>query len=61
VIKSRIMGWAGYVARMGKNRGTSRILVRKPEGKSPLGGTRHGWKDNITMDKRNRRLGRGKD
>jgi hypothetical protein len=36
VIKSRRMGWAGYVARMGKYRGTSRILVRKPEGRARL-------------------------
>jgi len=55
------MGWAGYVARMGKNRGTFRILLRKPEGNNPLGRTRHGWEDNITMDKRNRMLGRGMD
>ena len=55
------MGWAGYVAGRGKNRGTSRIMVRKPEGKSPLVKTRHRWEDNITMDKRNRMLGRGVD
>jgi len=26
--------------------------VGKPEGKSPLGGSRHGWEDNIKMDLR---------
>jgi hypothetical protein len=26
------------------------ILVRKPEGKRPLGRRRHRWVDNITMD-----------
>jgi hypothetical protein len=34
IIKSRRMRWAGHVARMGR-RGT-RILVGKPERKSPL-------------------------
>jgi hypothetical protein len=29
-----------------------RILVRKPEGKRPLGRPRHRWVDNITMDLR---------
>jgi hypothetical protein len=31
--KSRRMRWAGNVARMGKRRGTHRVLVQKPEGK----------------------------
>jgi hypothetical protein len=29
-----------------------RILVRKPEGKRPLGRRRHRWEDNIRMDLR---------
>jgi len=37
VIKSRRMRWAGHVARMGEERGVSRVLVGKPEGKRPLG------------------------
>jgi len=37
VIKSRRMRWAGHVARMGKGRGVYRVLVRKPEGRRPLG------------------------
>ena len=37
VVKSRRMRWAGHVARMGENRGVHRVLVGKPEGKSPLG------------------------
>jgi hypothetical protein len=49
VIKSR-MRWAGHVARMGKGRGVYKVLVRKPEGKRPLGRPRHRWEDNITMD-----------
>jgi len=28
--KSRRMRWAGHVARMGKRRGTHRVLVQKP-------------------------------
>jgi hypothetical protein len=36
MIKSRRMGWAGHVARMGEKRNAYRILVRKPEGKRPL-------------------------
>jgi hypothetical protein len=27
-----------------------KILVGKPEGKSPLGGPRHRWEDNFKMD-----------
>jgi hypothetical protein len=45
IIKSRRMGWAGHVARMG----TNRILAGKPDGKSPLGRPRHRWVDNIKM------------
>jgi hypothetical protein len=37
VIKSRIMGWAGNVARMGNRRGAYRVLLGRPEGKIPLG------------------------
>ena len=44
------MRWAGHVARMGENRGVHRVLVGKPEGKSPLGRPRRRWEDNIKMD-----------
>jgi len=37
VIKSRRMRWAGRVTRMGERNGVYRVLVRKPEGKRPLG------------------------
>ena len=50
VIKSRRMRWAGHVARMGEERGVYRVLVRKPEGKRPLGRPRRRWVDNIRMD-----------
>jgi hypothetical protein len=50
VTKSRRMGWAGHVARMGEERGVYRVLVGKPEGKRPLGRPRCRWVDNIRMD-----------
>jgi len=50
VIKSRRMRWAGNVARMGGRTGVYRVLVRKPEGKRPLGRLRYTWEDNIKMD-----------
>jgi hypothetical protein len=34
---------------MGEKRGVYRILVRKPEGKSPLGRPNCRWEDNIKM------------
>jgi hypothetical protein len=52
MIKSRRMIWAGYVARMREKRNACRILVRKPEGKKPLGRPRRRWVDNIKMDVR---------
>jgi hypothetical protein len=50
IIKSRRMRWAGHVARMGEKRNVYRLLVGKPEGKSPLGRPRRRWIDNIKMD-----------
>ena len=50
VVKSRRMRWAGHVARMGEGRGVHRVVVRKPEGKRPLGRPRRSWEDNIKMD-----------
>ena len=35
---------------MGERRGIYRVLVEKPEGKRPLGRTRHRREDNIKMD-----------
>jgi hypothetical protein len=37
---------------MGEGGGVYRILVRKPEGRRPLGRPRHRWEDNIMMDLR---------
>ena len=50
VIRSRRMGWAGHVARMGEEREVYRVLVGKPERKRPLGRRRRRWVDNIRMD-----------
>jgi hypothetical protein len=50
VIKSRRMGWAGHVARVGERRGIYRVLVGTLEGKRPLGRPRYRWEDNIKMD-----------
>jgi hypothetical protein len=35
---------------MGEKRNVYRILVRKPEGKKPLGRPRRRWVDNIKID-----------
>jgi hypothetical protein len=37
IMKSRRMRWTWHVARMGEKRNAYRLLVRKPEGKRPLG------------------------
>jgi len=50
VVKSRIMRWAGHVTHMGEGREVYRVLMRKPEGKRPLGRPRLRWEDNIKMD-----------
>jgi hypothetical protein len=50
VIKLRRMRWAGHVAWMGEERGVYRVLMGKPEGKSPLGRPRRRWEDNIKVD-----------
>jgi hypothetical protein len=49
-IKSRIMRWAGHVARMGEVRKVYKVLVRKPKGKRPIGRLRRRWEDGIRID-----------
>jgi hypothetical protein len=49
VIKSRMMRWAGRVARIGEGRGVYRVLVGRPESKRPLGRPRRRWENNIKM------------
>jgi hypothetical protein len=47
VIKSRIIRCTGHVARMGERRVACRVLVRKPEGKRPLGRSRRRLEDDF--------------
>jgi hypothetical protein len=49
-IKSERMRWAGHVARMGEERNVYKVLMGKPEGKTPLGRPRRRWEDGIRMD-----------
>jgi hypothetical protein len=42
---SRRSSWVGRVARMGEGRNVYRVLVGKPEGKSPLERSRRRWED----------------
>jgi len=37
------MGWMGHVEVIRERRGVYGVLVRKPEGKRPLGRPRHRW------------------
>ena len=40
----------GACGASGGGKGVHRVLVGKPEGKSPLGRPRHRWNDNIRME-----------
>jgi hypothetical protein len=55
MIKSRKWKWTGYVACMGEMKNAYKILVRKPEGKRPLGRITRRWEGNIRVDLRARR------
>jgi hypothetical protein len=57
IIKSRMMRWAGNVARMWEKRSACRIFVGKPKGKRPLRTPRRRWEDSIKMDLREIELG----
>jgi hypothetical protein len=52
LLRSDLCCRAYHVARKGEKRNAYRILVRKPEGKRPLGRPRRKWVDNIKMDLR---------
>jgi hypothetical protein len=52
VIISRRMRWVGHVARRGEGRVVYRVLVRRPEGKRPLGRPRRRWENNTKRDLR---------
>jgi hypothetical protein len=56
IIKSRMVRWAGHVARMDK-RTACRMLVGKPEGKRPLGRSRRRCVDNFKIDLKRDRMG----
>ena len=49
VIKSKILRWAGHVARMEDVRNDFKMLTGKPIGKRLLGRPRHRWVYNIIM------------
>jgi hypothetical protein len=49
-VKSRRMRLAWHVACMGEERKVYKVLVEKPERKSPLGRLRCRWEDEIRMD-----------
>jgi hypothetical protein len=49
-VKSRRMRWAGHVLCIKEMRNAYKILVEKPEGKTPLGRPKHTWEDNTKMD-----------
>jgi hypothetical protein len=51
-MKSRRMRWAGHVARTGEGRNVYRVLVGKPERKSPFGRPRRRWENGIKTDLR---------
>jgi hypothetical protein len=50
IMKSRRMRWAGHVERMGEKRNVYKLLIRKPEGKRPMGRPRRMWMVNIEID-----------
>jgi hypothetical protein len=56
-VKLMRMRWAGHVARMGEEREVYKVLVRKPEGKRPLGKPSRRWEDGIILDLREIGLG----
>ena len=44
------MRWVGHVACMDERKGVYKVLVGKPEGKSPPGRPSRRWDNNIKMD-----------
>ena len=50
VIKSRILRWAVYVARMEEGRSAFKILTGTPAGRRPVGRSRYRWEENIRMN-----------
>jgi hypothetical protein len=52
VIKLRRMRWARHIAHVEEMRNAYKMLVQRPEGKTPLGRPRCRWEENIRMDRR---------
>ncbi|KAJ4427923.1 hypothetical protein ANN_23933 [Periplaneta americana] len=50
--KKKHLRWARHVARMGESRNAYRVLVGRPEAKTPLGRPRRRYEDNIKKDLR---------
>jgi hypothetical protein len=50
VIKQRRLNFAGHVARMREMEREYRVLVEKPEGRSPLERPRRRWDNNVKID-----------
>ena len=50
IFKSKRLRWAGYVARMEKDRSAFKMLAGTTTRKIPLGRSRRGWEDYIRMD-----------
>jgi hypothetical protein len=49
-MKSRRMRWAGHNVRKCEKKNVYMLLVRKPEGKRPIGRPRRRWIDNIKIE-----------
>jgi hypothetical protein len=54
IMQPRRMRLTVHVARMGEKRNAYRLLVGKPEGRTPLGRPKCRWVDKIKMDLRDR-------
>jgi hypothetical protein len=52
MIKPRTIRWAGYIGSVRVKRNAYSVLVRKPNGKSPVEQHRHHLEDNIKIDLR---------
>ena len=50
LIKSRIIKWAGHVARIRNRRGAYRIFLEKPDGRTPRERPRLRWDSSIEVD-----------
>jgi hypothetical protein len=56
VFKSRRIGWAAHVARLGERRVACGVSVGKPEGRNPFVKPRRRWEDSIKVNLKGDRL-----